>query len=122
MLDKRTEKLLFALTKICTDGSYKIIEISELTKEMLPRFRVSTEELARMARLLSDNEMIDVKYSDEKVYCISVLPKGRVSYEGARVEKKGKKLNRATMFYLICGCFLAGFAGAFLGAFIAGMI
>ena len=122
MLDKRTSKLLSVLTKACTDGSYKIIEIGELIKDMLPRFHVSAEELGSIMRFLSNNEMIDVKYSDENVYCIAILPKGRVASEEAHVEKKGRKLNRSTMFYLIGGCFLAGLVGAFLGALLAGLI
>jgi len=124
MFDKRTAKLLSVLTKICTDGSYKIIEIGDLVKEMLPRFRVAADELGQMVRFLADNEMIDVKYSDEKVYCMSVLPKGRVNDEEARSSRKGQRqrLSHMTIFYLVCGCFLAGFAGAFLGALFAGMI
>jgi len=118
MLDKRTEKLLSVLARLCADGSYKIIEIGDLTKEMLPRFRIDTDALAQMVRYLKINEMIDVKYSDEKVYAIAVLPKGRVTDETRRTQKTTNKLEKKYLVLLSGCCFLAAFAGAVLGAML----
>ena len=129
MLDKQSNKLLDHLARICADGSYKIIEIGDLTKEMLPRFRIDAKELSQMIGYLSDNQMIDVKYSDEKVYCVAVLPKGRVAVEDTRLEKTvgGKRAVKASIrkrqiALLIGSCFLAGFLGAFLGSFLAWLV
>ena len=118
MLDKRSARLMFALTRICTDCSYKIIDINDLRKAMLPRYRVDATALEPMIRLLSDNEMIDVKYSDEKVYCLTVLPKGRVYEEQVKVSKRGKKAGRYGWVFLAIVCFVAAFAGAFLAGLI----
>ena len=121
MLDKRTLKFLRVIAKICEDGSYKIIEKSFLTTEMNPK-KTDAAALDQMVRFLQDNEMIDVKYSDEGVYCLSVLPKGRVANEGgsraggngiARTDVKGLVL-------LAIAVFLASFVGAILGTLLAG--
>lgn len=120
MLDKRTAKLLSVLAGICADGSYKIIEIGDLIKEMLPRFRIDVGTLEQMTRYLQDHEMIDVKYNDEKLYCISVLPKGRVTDETRHVTKtSGKVIDKKFVVLLLCGCFIAAFAGAILGVLAA---
>jgi len=102
MLDKRTHKLLERLTQICADGSYKVIEIVDLGVESV--------FLGQMLNYLAGNDMIDIKYTDEKVYCVSVLPKGRAIVE---YEIKG---NRG---WLIIA---ASFVAAFVGSFIAGLL
>jgi hypothetical protein len=117
MLDKRTVKLLSVLVKLCDDGSYKIIEINDLVKAMLPRFRVDAKELGQMMRFLIDNEMINTKYSDERVFCVAVLPKGRVADEESRIGRKNNRnLSRAMIIVLVFGCLSAAFLGALAGA------
>lgn len=118
MIDKRSARLISALTQICADGSYKIIEINELIKAMLPRYKIETTELSQIIRFLGDNEMIDVKYSDESVYCISVLPKGRVYEESQRMGQRDKKKGKYGWLFLAAVCFIS----AFLGSFLAGLI
>jgi len=115
MLDKRTSKLLANLAKICSDGSYKIIDKPELGKDP------ASVEL--MIRYLQDNEMIDLKYSDESVYCISVLPKGRAHFEGSRSKNRTiTRLEKKVIVILIIGCFAAAVLGSMLGGFIGGLL
>ena len=106
------------LLKVCSDGSYKIIEISELIKGMLPRYKSDAEGIAQIIKFLSGNDLIDVKYSDENVYCVAVLPKGRVIEESDQTKKQGKTLGRWFIAVMLIGCF----AAAFLGAFVANLI
>jgi len=113
MLDKQTTKFLATLAGICSDGSYKIIEKSEL-KDKDPN------AVAQKIQYLSDNEMIDVKYIDEKVYCLTVLPKGRTVIESNRRKTRTvTRLEKKIIAVLIVGCFLASIIGAMLGALIA---
>ncbi|MCL2228242.1 MAG: hypothetical protein FWC00_00255 [Firmicutes bacterium] len=113
MLDKQTSKFLKVIAKICEDGSYKIIE-----KSFLSAYTASVDQ---MIRFLQDNEMIDVKYSDEGVYCLSVLPKGRVTIETARTGGRNPKIGNRNLLILIGVAFLASFIGAFLGTLLAGV-
>jgi len=113
-------RLLSAFAHICSDGSYKIIEKSELVKEV--RGTKDFTALDQMVRYLSDNEMIDVKYSDDKVHCLTVLPKGRALVEGVRRKNRtATRIERKFMVILILGCFAASVIGAMIGSIIARM-
>ena len=123
MLDKRTDRLLTCLARICADGTYKVVEITDLTKCLRPRYHADAVTLGQILKFLKDNEMIDIKYKDDNVYCISVLPRGR-----AHVESANKKnyynvtLGRRLAIFTVIGCFIAGFAGALLAGLIIGWV
>jgi len=120
MLDKQTNTLLRILSRICADGSYKVIEISDLIKQMQPKYIVSETALDQMFKFLSSEEMIDIKYKDEKVYCVSVSPHGRVIAEsGTRVEYDVKPSKFLAVFTII-GSFAAAFMGALIACLIVG--
>ena len=113
MLDKRTYQILSRMAHVCCDGSYKIIDRTELSTD--------DSVLASSLQYLKDNEMIDVKYADEKVCCVNVMPKGRLAL-GDRVNVRRRVLGGAVYLYIIGGCFVAGFVGAFLGAWLGGLL
>jgi hypothetical protein len=115
MLDKRTVKLLENLIKICGDGSYKIIEIEDLIKGMAPRYKLDAEAIAQIISFLSDAGMIDIKYSDDKVHCVAVLPKGRVFEESQGSSSPHAVASNRKLAILTV---IAAFAGALVGAFI----
>ena len=111
--------MLEIILKICgEDGSYKIIEISDLQKGMLPKYRVDSELLAQMIKFLAAADLIDIKYSDENVYCIAILPKGRIYEEQNQEKKHNKVITRGMAFFIIFGSFLA----AIIGAAVAGVV
>ena len=116
MLDKLTVKLLKSLEQICGDGNFKVIETADMAKTISKR--TDAESIQPILKLLRDNEMIDVKYSDDKVHCISVLPKGRVQQEVSRRGKRGSTFNRYKWIILVAVCFAAAFLGAFIGGLI----
>ena len=121
MLDKQSYKLLNILGTFCTDGSYKIIETSDLLKQMPSNYNVDVVLLDQLLRYLANNEMIDIKYKDDKVYCVSVLSKGRVYTEMLPGKQKVMLPNTSVRRY--SWFFMAGmFASAFLGALVAGLI
>jgi len=120
MLDKQTTKLLVSLARICDDGSYKIIETAEMTKTVSKH--ADFEAIRPMLKFLQDNEMIDIKYSDESKFSLSVLPKGRVFVETQSNKSTGFAVNRRMIIIAIVGTFAAAFLGALLGGFIANLV
>jgi len=118
MIDKRTAKLLAQLCNICADGSYKIIEKTELLKT--DGHRGVNVALEPMINFLRDNEMIDMKYSDETQYCLTVLPKGRVTIEQIKNEKHRGNAQLSPKMLAVIGAiaFVSAFIGAFLGALL----
>ena len=114
MLDKKTQKFLSVVAGICADGSYKIIEKVELAKTI-----PDPSVLAQTVQFLKDNEMLDVKYIDETVYCMTVLPKGRVAVETpATGGNEERKANLKKLILVMLGAFLAAFVGGLLGGLI----
>ena len=119
MLDKSTAKFLKILAQTCADGSYKIIEKAELARDLSPR---DPSGLDKMISYLKDNEMVDVKYSDETVYCLTVLPRGRVTVEALHHNSPdAPPLANRTMLLLVGSCFLAAVLGALIGTLIANL-
>lgn len=117
MLDKRTVKLLVYLERSCEDGSFKIIETGDLTKSVSSK--ADLETIRPILKFLRDSEMIDIKYSDESKYCLSVLPKGRVYVESLHAERKQVSISRRMAMFIIFGSFVAACAGAVLaGVFL----
>jgi len=121
MLDKRTNKLLNALARICEDGNYKVIEITELLNVASGKFAVGDEALDAMVKFLIEKEMVDIKYQDDEVYCIAVLPKGRNYVETAHIRKRSARDNRFITTVALVS-FFAGFFGAFLAGLISSLI
>jgi DNA-binding MarR family transcriptional regulator len=112
MIDKRTAQLLTKLNQLCADGSYKIIEKTELRQ---PHNSADISAVTQMIRYLQDNEFIDVKYTDENVFCLTVLPKGRVAVENVKNKSDRHGVDKKTL--AIWG--IIYFMGAFLGALFA---
>ena len=114
MLDKQNIKILKKLQKLCPDGSYKVFDLSEL----ISLFNVSKDALDNDLKHLKDNEYIDIKYADDNVICLCLLPKSR-QLEEQESAKSYSHLNIMKVM-LIAGIF-SGIM-AFLGAFVAILI
>ena len=118
MLDKRSARLLEGILRLCGEGSYKIVEIGELIKVMAPRYKVDAEAISQIAKYLVDSEYINVKYSDDKVYCMTVLPKGRIHGETNIHKKQDYAFSKRLIWAIAIGSFVAAFAGAALAIII----
>ena len=116
MLDKQSLKLLIYLAHICEDGSFKIVETAEMTKAVSKKAELAT--IKPTLKFLQDHEMIDVKYSDESKYSLSVLPKGRVYVETQGLKSVDVTLGRRMIIFAIAGSFIAAFLGALLANII----
>lgn len=113
MIDKHTQHLLDVITSKIKDDSYKVIEIEEFLKS-LKRHSVNEEKLMDMMKNLQKLNYIDIKYSDQQVYCLAVLPKARNVDFQFENKLPLKKLKRTMFLYII----LSGMS-AFLGTALA---
>ena len=112
MLDKQTTKLVLYLAQTCEDGSFKVIETPDLSRAISKKADIDT--IRPILKFLQDGEMLDVKYSDENKYCLSVLPKARVYVETLGVARQEIKLSRRFTRFVVIAAFVAAFAGAAL--------
>ncbi len=113
MLDKQTSILLANLNSICQDGSYKVIEKKDLINLNSKKNKLDEDSLKAMIEHLQERNYLSIKYSDDKVYCLSVLPKGRLFDEKSKeLAKEKRKYNKLIIITLSLSS-IASFVGAF---------
>ena len=113
MLDKQTSILLANLNSICQDGSYKVIEKKDLINLNYKKNKPDEDSLKAMIDHLKERDYLSIKYSDDKVYCLSVLPKGRLFDEKSKeLAKEKRKYNKLIIITLSLSS-IASFVGAF---------
>ena len=115
MLDIKSKLVLKILQKECPNGAYKLVEAKDIISSMPIKYRVDTDGLENILIYLERQEYISIKYDEENVYCLCVLPFG-----SELLENDGKEKNEGTTFprlwlilLLVC---LSAAAGAFLAA------
>ena len=67
--------VLEVLIKECQDGGYRILEKSDLLSLLSNKCKMSENELDKIVSSLEKDELISLKYEDEKVYCVCLLAK-----------------------------------------------
>lgn len=119
MLDKQTTSLLQNLNKICGDGSYKVLDKVDLLSKMPKKYKTDNDGLNSMISHLQERNYLSVKYTDDQVYCLAVLPKGRL-YEEKNEEliNEKKKYNKLIITTMTLSC-VASFIGAFLAVIVS---
>jgi hypothetical protein len=115
MLDRRSESLLRIINKECNEGSYKVIEVDDLIRGMPNKFKSDSDTINQTMDYLKSGEYVSVKYSDNEVYCVSPLPRGRRIFEVEQEEKRVSKKKKIKLFILSFFSLLLIF-GACLGA------
>ena len=118
MLDIKSLLVLKILIKECGNGTYKIVEVSDIISAMPTKYRVDSEGLEHILTYLERQDCISIKYDDDGVYCLCVLPYGFEIAEGSSKKSKEKK---PRLIFLIVLTTLFAFLGAFLGALIASL-
>ena len=93
MIDIKSHIVLKILCKECPNGAYKIIDASDIISAMPSKYKVDFESLQHILIYLERQDCITIKYDDENVYCISVLPYG-FQYVKVMVTKSSKQAKR----------------------------
>ena len=115
MLDKRSEALLRIINKECNEGSYRVLEVDDLIRLMPKKFKVDFDTISQLMGYLKTGEYVSVKYSDNEVFCVSPLPRGRRIFEVEQEENNSYKKSNLKKFYLLTIYLLLIF-GVSLGA------
>ncbi len=120
MIDTKSKLVLKILSKECDNGSYKIVEISDIIMALPRHFRMDTESVKHILTYLERQDMISIKYDDDGVYCLAVLPYGFEVLENEKpiLRKNEVKTNKNFKFLWIFLYFLAAFFGSAVGSLI----
>ena len=119
MIDTRTKLVLSILAKECKNGNYKIVEVSDIIMSLPRRFRMDSEAVKHIITHLERQDMISIKYDDDGVYCLSVLPYGFEALESDKPKILKKETPQKNNNMLII---LVSFFSAFLGSAIGILI
>lgn len=92
MLDIKSKLVLKILQKECPGGAYNIVEAKDIVSAMPNRYRVDNDGLDNILIYLERQEYISIKYDDDGVYCLCVLPFGNEVLESEIAQKKERKL------------------------------
>ena len=101
MLEKDKKKILSFLTHLCKDKQAVLISPADLLKNVNFN-QLGQEELEIKMVELSNEGYVDLVYSDrrgEKVYCITLLEKGKNYLKKERIERQ----NLIKRFFLTIG-------------------
>ena len=106
MIDTKSKLVLKILAKECGDGSYKIVEISDIIMSLPKHFRMDSENVKHIIEHLERQDMLSIKYDDDGVYCLAILPYGFevLENEKPKMVKNTKNINKKSIFlYLTSG-------------------
>lgn len=115
MLDNRSKVVLKNLVKECENGSYKILDTSELSDFLPNKMKVDTELLSQIIKHLEIGGYINVKYSDSNQYCLCPSPFGRQFIESEDYQDRNKKNLKSISVKLLVFVIIFAFFGAFMG-------
>lgn len=110
MLDKTNVKFLTKLNKLCA-GTYKVFEKPELAGEL----GIKQEVLDNTLKFFQERQYIDIKYADENVVCLTVLPK---AFGEIEIKEGGDFTQKKLVKFMLFNCLFSA-VSAFIGAFIA---
>ncbi len=113
MLDTKSGLILKIILNECKDGGYKLLEKNDLLSCLPSKYRVEEEELDKIIYGFEKDELISIRYDDEKVYCICTLPKATKILETQKNNNVVYKFNFFLFFVLtfiacLCSSFISG--------------
>lgn len=120
MIDLKSKLVLKILANECGNGNYKIVEVSDIILALPRRYRMDSEAVKHILNYLERQDIISIKYDDDNVFCLAVMPYG---FELLETEKpisykpkanKDRKLN----VWLVISNFISALVGTILGIVI----
>lgn len=118
MLDLKSKLVLKILQKECKTSGYKIVDKADIISALPSKFRVDEDGLDHIITFLERSECIHVKYDDEKVYCLCMLPLGNQLTEKENEQKKEQRKPLLLIILVFLSAMLGGLIGAIISNFI----
>ena len=119
MLDFKSNLILKIIINECKDGGYKLLEKSDLISCLPSKYKIDEGELDKIIYGFEKDELISLRYDDEKIYCVCTLPKATKIVETQKNNTIVYKFNYLLFFIL---SFFACFVSSFLSGIILNLI
>lgn len=120
MLDIKSKLVLKLLSNLCPNGEYEIIESKEIISQLPSKYKVDESGLCHIIDYLEHLDCISIKYEENGLYCLSVLPFGYELIENEHT--KGVKESNRPFWLVFLLVPLLAFIGGLLGTIIASFI
>jgi hypothetical protein len=121
MLDIKSKLVLKILQKECPGGAYKLVEARDIISALPNKYKVDYDGLENILVYLERQEFISIKYDDEGVFCLCVLPFGNEVLENEQSKKREKNslLSFKNIVFFTLISFLCSTFGCFLAQILA---
>ena len=116
MLDKKTTAVLKVLFKLAGGNAYKVVTIDEILSNLSQKSQYDSEIIKQTIDFLEKQQYLNIKFSEDKTYCYSLLSKARIYLEQEVFTNKTKKASPSTPMYLYM--VLSSFIGTMLALLI----
>ena len=121
MLDIKSKIVLKILSKECPNGSYKIVDSSDIISAMPNKYKVDSEGLGHILNYLERQDCISIKYDDENIFCIAILPYGYEICENSN-QKEASKNKRLPLTIIFIIFFIICFTASFIANLLSKLI
>lgn len=117
MMDTKTKLVLKILANECRDGNYKIVETSDIILSLPKHYRMDFETIKHILAYLERQDIISIKYDDDGVYCLAVLPYGFeiLESEKSNLIRKDKSKEQKINITTVILSFVSALIGTILG-------
>ena len=120
-MDKKSAAMLRMIVEASQDGESVVIEKQDFLDEIGKIDEINEETLKKVAESLVLNELIEVVYQDDEVYCVEPLAKGRIAVNRL-VNPKSKDVGAIKVEVDYKSIAKYAFLGAFIGGLLAGAV
>lgn len=116
MIDIKSRLVLSNLAKECSDGSYHVVEVPDIIMALPKRYRMDSDAVKHILTHLERQDIISIKYDDDDVFCLAVLPYGFEILETEKTKKvKAQKSKTPINFATVFLSFFAALVGTAIG-------
>ncbi len=116
MLDTKSLLVLKILQNQIKGGNYKVVEKIDIISSLPKKYKCEVEELEHIVSYLERQDCVSVKYDDDEVFCLCVLPYSKNITTPEKKEKKKVPFLFASLIFIIS--FLGALLGSLLSAFL----
>lgn len=118
MLDIKSKLVLKILIKECPNGAYNIVDGKDIISMLPNKYKLDLDGLDNILIYLERQEFISIKYDDDGIYCLCVLPFGNeiLEHEAEQKKESTKPAFSWIVFFMI---FTLSFLASFLGTLSA---
>ncbi len=119
MIDIKYLYILKILKNEIPNGNFALIESKDIIASLPNKYKLDIESISKALSYLERNEFINIKYADDGLYCLCILPKTDQILE-KQIETKRK--NSKIYWIIILITFFSSFIGSLLATYLINII